>query len=106
MDKYEIAEVLQAAADGIRKRDRTKELQMQLDNYKKICYTLLKFGIVESLGHSYTISGFGSNATDDLIANIFHKAQHVDEFVSGKEIKNKTDEAYKMLFHEDPPKEN
>lgn len=106
MDKYEIAEVLQAAADGIRKRDRTKELQMQLDNYKKICYTLLKFGIIKSLEHSYTISGFSGNATDDLIANIFHKAQHVDELVSGKEVKNKTDEAYQMLFHEDPPKEN
>ena len=113
MDKYELIEVLRAAADGIAGASKNKEAELKLDGFRRIVYNFCKFVVAqEELGPpvpSFSASNpFGSS---DPLNKFYSCVSRFDQTVSkssfsGAELLNKANSLYKALTNEDPPKED
>lgn len=111
MDKYELIEVLRAAADGIAGATKSKEAELKLDDFRKLIYNLCKFVITqEELYFSSPNTSHPFYETDPL-KKIYLYVSKFDQMVSdstftGKELLGKVSSLYKALTNEDPPKED
>lgn len=114
MDKYELIEVLRAAADGIAGVSKSKEAELRLDDFRRIVYNFCKFvnaqeelgSPMPSLSSSNPFGGYS-----DPLNKFYSCVGRFDQTVSksgfaGKELLNKVNELYKQLTSEDPPKED
>lgn len=96
MDKYELIEVLRAAADGIEKRDSSKELKVKLDSYKKLCYILLR-SVAREIAFSQSI---GTVKAERII-------EKLSVISNIKELNPVIDEAFRAITGGDePPKDD
>lgn len=111
MDKYELIEVLRAAADGIAGASRSKEAELKLDDFRKLIYNLCKCVVVQEkfcFSSSGVLSQFDKS---DPLKKIYSYVSRFDQMVSestftGKELLGKVNNLYKQLTNEDPPKED
>ena len=104
MDKYELIEVLRAAADGIAGASKSKEAELNLDCFRRIVYNLCKCVVAQE----FNLKDFSS---PDLLKNLYICVSKFDQTVSslsftGKELLDKANKLYKQLTNEDPPKED
>lgn len=113
MDKYELAEILTAAANGIKGWSNEKEALTKLDGLRRVCYNFCKATVIEEYEKSY--ASIQSPVADDFLSNIMIKVQKFDRAMQAgsgyaygntKYIKSKADELYKQLTSEEPPKED
>ena len=110
MDKYELIDVLRAAADGIAGVSKRKESELNLDCFRRIAYNLCKCVVARE----FDLANFSSPALFDKLEplkNLYICVSKFDQTVSslsftGKELLDKTNELYKQLTNEDPPKED
>ena len=113
MDKYELIEVLRAAADGIAGVSKRKESELNLDCFRRIVYNLCKCVVVReefSFSSPDALSQFDKS---DPLKKIYSYVSRFDQTVSvsesgfiGKELLGKVNNLYKQLTNEDPPKED
>jgi hypothetical protein len=113
LDKYELIEVLRAAADGIAGVSKSKEAELKLDDFRRIVYNFCKFVIAqEELGSP--VPSFSSSdpfGNPDPLNKFYSCVGRFNQTVSkssfgGKELLNKVNQLYKQLTNEDPPKED
>lgn len=110
MDKYELIEVLRAAADGIAGASKSKEAELNLDCFRRIVYNLCKYVVAQE----FDMANFSSPApfdNSDPLKNLYICVSKFDQTVSslsftGKELLDKANKLYKQLTNEDPPKED
>ena len=110
MDKYELIEVLRAAADGISGVSKGKEIELNLDCFRRIVYNLCKCVVAQE----FDLANFSSPAPldkPDPLKNLYICVSKFDQTVSslsftGKELLDKANKLYKQLTNEDPPKED
>lgn len=110
MDKYELIEVLRAAANGIAGASESKEAELKLDSFRRIVYNLCKCVVAQE----FDMANFSSPApfdNSDPLKNLYICVSKFDQTVSslsftGKELLDKTNKLYKQLTNEDPPKED
>ena len=110
MDKYELIEVLRAAADGIAGTSRSKVAELKLDCFRRIVYNLCKCVVAQEVD----LANFSSPVpfdNSDPLRNIYMCVSKFDQTVSGlsftgKELLDKANKLYKQLTNEDPPKED
>lgn len=110
MDKYELIEVLRAAADGIAGTTKSKEAELKLDCFRRIVYNLCKCLVAQE----FDLANFSSPASfdkPDPLKNLYICVSKFDQTVSslsftGKELLDKANKLYKQLTNEDPPKED
>lgn len=100
MDKYELIEVLRAAADGIAGVSKSKEAELNLDCFRRIVYNLCKCVVAQEF-----------DMDSDPLKNLYICVSKFDQTVSslsftGKELLDKANKLYKQLTNEDPPKED
>lgn len=114
MDKYELIEVLRAAADGIAGVSKSKEAELKLDGFRRIVYNFCKFVIAQEELAS-PVPSFSSSSPfgdySDPLNKFYSCVGRFDQTVSrssfaGKELLDKVNELYKQLTNEDPPKED
>ena len=99
MDKYELIEVLRAAADGIEKRDSSAAIKNKLDIYKRLCYNLL-CSVTKCAASSQFIGIIGK----DLIIEYLSQTSNLSGL--NPAIKDNVDEAFKAITGGDePPKD-
>lgn len=99
MDKYELIEVLRAAADGIERRDSSKELKVKLDSYKKLCYILLR-----SVARKITFSQRIGTANRDRILEDLSEISNIKEL--DPLLERNIDETFRAITGGDePPKD-
>jgi len=114
LDKYELIEVLRAAADGIAGTSKSKEAELKLDGFKRIVYNFCKFVIAQEELGSPMPSLSSSNPFDDYsdpLNKFYSCVGRFDQTISrspfgGKELLDKVNELYKQLTNENPPKED
>ena len=113
MDKYELAEILTAAANGIKDWSNEKKALAKLDGLRRVCYNFCKATVIEEYEKSY--ASIQSPVSDDLLTNIIIKVQKFDKamqegsgynYGNTRYMKNRADELYKQLTSEEPPKED
>lgn len=108
MDKYELIEVLRAAADGIAGASKSKEAELKLDSFRRIVYNLCKCVVAQE----FDLANFSSPAPldkPDPLKNLYICVSKFDQVAlsfTGKELLDKTNKLYKQLTNEDPPKED
>ena len=108
MDKYELIEVLRAAADGIAGASKSKEAELKLDSFRRIVYNLCKCVVVQE----FDLANFSSPTPldkPDPIKNLYICVSKFDQTAlsfTGKELLDKANKLYKQLTNEDPPKED
>lgn len=110
MDKYELIEVLRAAADGIAGVSKSKEAELNLDCFRRIVYNLCKCVVAQE----FDLANFSSPAPfdkPDPLKNLYICVSKFDQASSslsftGKELLDKANKLYKQLTNEDPPKED
>ena len=108
MDKYELIEVLRAAADGIAGASKSKEAELKLDSFRRIVYNLCT--CVAS--QAFDLANFSSPAPfdkPDPLKNLYICVSKFDQAAlsfTGKELLDKANKLYKQLTNEDPPKED
>ena len=108
MDKYELIEVLRAAADGIAGASKSKEAELNLDCFRRIVYNLCKCVV----GQEFDLANFSSPAPfdkPDPLKNLYICVSKFDQAAlsfTGKELLDKANKFYKQLTNEDPPKED
>lgn len=110
MDKYELIEVLRAAADGIAGASKSKEAELKLDSFRRIVYNLCKCVVTQE----FDMANFSSPASfdnSDPLKNLYICVSKFDQTVSGlsftgKELLDKANKLYKQFTNEDPPKED
>ena len=111
MDKYELIEILRAAADGIAGASKSKEAELKLEGFRRIVYNFCKFAVSQEKEFSapaLTLSNpFGNSTILDkfysCVSN-FDQAAAQSKFY-GHELLFKVNDLYKQLTNEDPPKE-
>lgn len=101
MDKYELAEILTAAADGIKGWSKVKEAESKLDGLRRICYNFCKAAVMDA-NEVPSLSIHGSNPIDAVIMKI----NKFDNSFDNSYLKREADELYKQLTSEEPPKED
>lgn len=114
MDKYELIEVLRAAADGIAGASKSKEAELKLDGFRRIVYNFCKFIVAQEELGSPVPSLSSSNPFGDFydpLNKFYSCVSRFDQTViqskfSGNELLSKVNELYKQLTNEDPPKED
>ena len=111
MDKYELIEVLRAAADGIAGASKSKEAELNLDCFRRIVYNLCKFVVAQEFGLLNFSSSNDPFDNSDALRNLYMCVSKFDQATSdlsftGKELLDKTNKLYKQLTNEDPPKED
>lgn len=108
MDKYELIEVLRAAADGIAGASKSKEAELKLDSFRRIVYNLCKCVVAQE----FDLANFSSPAPfdkPDPLKNLYIYVSKFDQTAlsfTGKELLDKANRLYKQLTNEDPPKED
>ena len=108
MDKYELIEVLRAAADGIAGVSKSKEAELKLDSFRRIVYNLCKCVVAQE----FDLANFSSPAPldkPDPLKNLYICVSKFDQAAlsfTGKELLDKANKLYKQLTNEDPPKED
>ena len=108
MDKYELIEVLRAAADGIAGASKSKEAELNLDCFRRIVYNLCKCVVAQE----FDLANFSSPAPfdkPDPLKNLYICVSKFDQAalsLTGKELLDKANKLYKQLTNEDPPKED
>lgn len=111
MDKYELIDVLRAAADGIAGTSRSKEAEFKLDDFRKLIYNLCKFVVAQEEFY-FSSPNISSLLYDpEPLKKIYSYVSKFDQTVSestftGKELLSKANNLYKQLTNEDPPKED
>ena len=111
MDKYELIDVLRAAADGIAGASKSKEAELNLDCFRRIVYNLCKCVVVQEefcFSSSDVLSQFDKS---DPLKKIYSYVSRFDQMVSestftGKELLRKVNNLYKAITNEDPQKED
>ena len=111
MDKYELIDVLRAAADGIAGASKSKEAEFKLDDFRKLIYNLCKFIIAQE---EFCFSSPNTPSLlyePDSLKKIYSYVSRFDQTVSestftGKELLSKANNLYKAITNEDPPKED
>lgn len=101
MDKYEIAEVLTAAANGIKGWSNEKEALAKLDGLRRVCYNFCKAAVIDA-EEIPSLSIHGGNPIDAVIMKI----NKFDNSFDNSYLKREADELYKQLTSEEPPKED
>ena len=108
MDKYELIEVLRAAADGIAGASKSKEAELKLDSFRRIVYNLCKCVVAQE----FDLANFSSPTPfdkPDPLKNLYICVSKFDQTAlsfTGKELLDKANRLYKQLTNEDPPKED
>lgn len=104
MDKYEIAEVLTAAANGIKGWSNEKEALAKLDGLRRVCYNFCKAAVIDAEGiPSLSLHELGvSNPIDAVIMKI----NKFNNSSNNSYLKREADELYRQLTSEEPPKED
>lgn len=110
MDKYELIDILRAAADGIAGASRSKEAELKLDDFRKLIYNLCKCVVAQE----FDLANFSSPVpfdNSDPLKKIYMCVSRFDQTVSdlsftGKELLDKANKLYKALTNENPPKED
>lgn len=108
MDKYELIEVLRAAADGIAGASKSKEAELNLDCFRRIVYNLCKCVVAQE----FDLANFSSPVpfdNSDPLKNLYICVSKFDQAAlsfTGKELLDKANKLYKQLTNEDPPKED
>lgn len=104
MDKYEIAEVLTAAANGIKGWSNEKEALAKLDGLRRVCYNFCKAAVIDNEGiPSLSLHELGvSNPIDAVIMKI----NKFNNSSNNSYLKREADELYRQLTSEEPPKED
>lgn len=111
MDKYELIDVLRAAADGIAGASKSKEAEFKLDCFRRIVYNLCKCVVAQE---EFCFSSPNTPSLlyePDSLKKIYSYVSRFDQTVSestftGKELLSKANNLYKQLTNEDPPKED
>lgn len=111
MDKYELIEVLRAAADGIAGTTKSKEAEFKLDDFRKLIYNLCKFVITQEELYFSSPNTPPPFYEPDPLKKIYSYVSKFDQTVSestftGKELLSKVNNLYKAITNEDPPKED
>ena len=103
MDKYELAEILTAAADGIKGWSKIKEAESKLDGLRRICYNFCKAAVIDANGTpSLSLHELGvSNPIDAVVMKINKFNSSNNDY-----LKREADELYRQLTSEEPPKED
>lgn len=99
LDKYELINILRAAADGIEGRSNSKEIELKFDNFRHALYTLCKV-VVMSCQDVH--SGFYSSDAFGFVAN---KLQQFDNSYAKEDLEERAKDLYKKLTLEEAPKE-
>lgn len=104
MDKYEIAEVLTAAANGIKGWSNEKEALAKLDGLRRVCYNFCKATVIDANEiPSLSLHELGvSNPIDAIIMKI----NKFNNSSNNSYLKREADELYRQLTSEEPPKED
>ena len=102
MDKYELIEVLRAAANGIAGASESKEAELKLDCFRRIVYNLCKCVVAQE----FDLANFSSPVpfdNSDPLKNLYICVNRFDQTAlsfTGKELLDKE------IRDEDPPKED
>lgn len=111
MDKYELIDILRAAADGIAGATKSKEAELKLEGFRRIVYNFCKFVVAQEEEFSAPALSFSSPFGNSTILDKFYSCvSNFDQAVTqskfyGHELLGKVNELYKQLTNEDPPKE-
>lgn len=101
MDKYEIAEVLTAAANGIKGWSNEKEALAKLDGLRRVCYNFCKAAVIDA-EEIPSLSIHDRNPIDAVIMKI----NKFNNSLDNSYLKREADELYRQLTSEEPPKED
>lgn len=104
MDKYELAEILTAAANGIKGWSNEKKALAKLDGLRRVCYNFCKAAVIDAEEiPSLSLHELGvRNPIDAVIMKI----NKFNNSLNDDYLKQKADELYKQLTSEEPPKED
>lgn len=104
MDKYEIAEVLTAAANGIKGWSSEKEALAKLDGLRRICYNFCKATVMDANEiPSLSLHELGVSSPIDAVVMKINKFNNSS---NNSYLKREADELYRQLTSEEPPKED
>lgn len=104
MDKYELAEMLTAAANGIKGWSNEKEALAKLDGLRRICYNFCKAAVIDA----EEIPSLSLHELDvkNPIDAVIMKINKFNNSSNNDYLKREADELYKQLTSEEPPKED
>jgi hypothetical protein len=104
LDKYELAEILTAAADGIKGWSKVKEAESKLDGLRRICYNFCKATVMDANEiPSLSLHELGVSSPIDAIIMKINKFNNSS---NNSYLKREADELYRQLTSEEPPKED
>jgi len=107
MNKYELIEILRAAADGIAGVDRSQELKLKNKSYKEIIYNFCKISIIHYFSNPINIKS-GQPSSEDILQYVSEKLFEFDKketYFTSCDVKKLADEMFRLMTNEEPPKE-
>lgn len=102
MDKYDLINILHAAADGIAGIDANKELKLKNESYKVMIYNFCKVAIVNYFNRM--AAAFNPTETD-IISSIGVGVNDFDDKPNQMAYKKLADRVFTAMTNEKPPAE-
>lgn len=102
MDKYELINILHAAADGIAGIDANKELKLKNEDYKVMIYNFCKVAIVN---YFRRLDAAFNPTESDIISSIGVGINEFDNKPNQMAYKKLADKVFTAMTNEKPPTE-
>ena len=100
MDKYDLINILHAAADGIAGIDASKELKLKNESYKAMLYNFCKVAVVNYFNR---IDAAFNPTESDIISSIGVGVNDFDDKPNQMAYKKLADRVFTAMTNEKPP---